>query len=82
MKAANELLPIVCVEFRIQTVQTLARARPGQTLRTGSLMHAAYMRLGGAGGRYSHGLFARFRQQISFGTSDRLIVLDCTHSRR
>jgi RNA polymerase sigma factor (TIGR02999 family) len=50
-RAAEQLLPLVYGELRRLASQWLARETPGQTLQPTALVHEAYVRLTGAGGR-------------------------------
>jgi RNA polymerase sigma factor (TIGR02999 family) len=52
--AAAELLPLVYDELRRLASQWLAREAPGQTLQPTALVHEAYVRLTGPGGRESN----------------------------
>ncbi len=49
--AADELLPLVYDELRELAASRLAREDPGQTLQATALVHEAYLRLVGPGGR-------------------------------
>ncbi|HMP04228.1 MAG TPA: ECF-type sigma factor [Gemmatales bacterium] len=48
---AEELLPVVYAELRRLAAQQLAKEKRGQTLEPTALVHEAYMRLAGVGGR-------------------------------
>src|SRR5947209_16898750 len=50
-RAAEELLPLVYDELRRLADRKLAREKPGQTLQATALVHEAYLRLVGPGGR-------------------------------
>lgn len=50
-RAANALLPLVYDELRLLAARRLAREDPGQTLQATALVHEAYLRLVGPGGR-------------------------------
>ena len=50
-RAADELLPLVYDELRALAASRLAREAPGQTLQATALVHEAYLRLVGPGGR-------------------------------
>jgi RNA polymerase sigma factor (TIGR02999 family) len=49
--AAEHLLPLVYDELRKLAAQKLAQEKPGQTLQATALVHEAYLRLVGPGGR-------------------------------
>ena len=49
--AASQLLPLVYDELRTLAAQKLAQEKPGQTLQPTALVHEAYLRLIGKGGR-------------------------------
>ena len=51
--AAEQLLPLVYDELRKLAAAKLAMERPGQTLQATALVHEAYLRLVGSGGRKS-----------------------------
>lgn len=48
-KAAGELLPLVYAELRQLAAAKMSNERPGQTLQPTSLVHEAWLRLGGDG---------------------------------
>ena len=48
VRAADELLPVVCTQLRVLAAQKLLREPPGQTLQATALVHEAYLRLVGA----------------------------------
>jgi len=48
---ADELLPVVYHELRRLAAARLADERPGQTLQATALVHEAWLRLGGDGGK-------------------------------
>src|SRR5215470_5142609 len=50
-RAAEQLLPLVYDELRKLAAQKLSRETPGQTLQATALVHEAYLRLVGPGGR-------------------------------
>jgi RNA polymerase sigma factor (TIGR02999 family) len=50
-RAAEELLPLVYDELRKLAAARLAGEKPGQTLQPTALVHEAYLRLVGGGGR-------------------------------
>jgi len=50
-KAAEQLLPLVYDELRKLAAAKLAQEKPGQTLQATALVHEAYLRLLGPGGR-------------------------------
>jgi RNA polymerase sigma factor (TIGR02999 family) len=50
-QAAEQLLPLVYDSLRELAAQKLSRERPGQTLQATALVHEAYLRLVGDGGR-------------------------------
>ena len=52
-QAAEQLLPLVYGELRKLAAQRLAQEKPGQTLQATALVHDAYIRLVGAGSRFS-----------------------------
>jgi RNA polymerase sigma factor (TIGR02999 family) len=52
-QAAEQLLPLVYGELRKLAAQRLAQEKPGQTLQATALVHEAYIRLVGAGSRFS-----------------------------
>ena len=47
-KAASELLPLVYTELRQLAAAKMSHERPGQTLQPTSLVHEAWLRLGGS----------------------------------
>jgi RNA polymerase sigma factor (TIGR02999 family) len=49
--AAEHLLPLIYDELRKLAAQKLAQEKPGQTLQATALVHEAYLRLVGPGGR-------------------------------
>jgi DNA-directed RNA polymerase specialized sigma24 family protein len=52
-QAAAELLPLVYDELRRLAAAKLAQEKPGHTLQATALVHEAYLRLVGGGGKKS-----------------------------
>jgi RNA polymerase sigma factor (TIGR02999 family) len=75
-RAAGQLLPAVYEELRRLAARQLAQERPGQTLQPTALVHEAYLRLVGSGGRNPAGWQGRAHFFAAAAEAMRRILID------